>query len=206
MATNNAVNITGSGLVKYDGAGTFSPVTVNLNDALIGAASNGISGVAPGTSGNVLTSNGTAWTSAAASGVGILTVSGSLTNSQIKNLHATPITVISAPGAGKKVVIINCEAAMVYGGTNNFGATASQFIQLSPVSTNKTLATVLTNTSIVGTVTSYNSNKGADINGVSTDFDNLAVALYNPIATEISGNAANNNTVNYFITYQIVTI
>lgn len=43
MATNNAVNITSSGLVKYDGAGTFSAVTVTQNALLYGAASNGIS-------------------------------------------------------------------------------------------------------------------------------------------------------------------
>ena len=46
MVTNNAVNITSSGLVKYDGAGTFSAVTVTQHDVLIGASSNGITSLA----------------------------------------------------------------------------------------------------------------------------------------------------------------
>lgn len=46
MATNNAVNISSSGLVKYDGAGTFSGVTVTNHAVLLGAASNGITSLA----------------------------------------------------------------------------------------------------------------------------------------------------------------
>src|SRR5512135_501760 len=48
----------------------------------------------PGTSGNVMTSDGTNWTSAAASVLGLTSVSGGLTNTQIKNLHGTPVQVI----------------------------------------------------------------------------------------------------------------
>lgn len=46
MATNNAVNISASGIVKYDGAGTFSAVTVTQHNILIGGASNGITSLA----------------------------------------------------------------------------------------------------------------------------------------------------------------
>ena len=46
MATNNAVNIQAAGLVRYDGAGTFTGVTVTQHDLLIGAASNGITSLA----------------------------------------------------------------------------------------------------------------------------------------------------------------
>lgn len=42
MPTNNALNITASGIVKYDGAGTFTAVTVTNHAMLVGAASNGI--------------------------------------------------------------------------------------------------------------------------------------------------------------------
>jgi len=54
MATNNAVNIASSGLVKYDGAGTFSAVTTTLHSVLVGAASNGITNLTAGTNGQVL--------------------------------------------------------------------------------------------------------------------------------------------------------
>lgn len=46
MATGNAINANSAGLVKYDGAGTFSGVTVTQHDILIGAASNGITSLA----------------------------------------------------------------------------------------------------------------------------------------------------------------
>lgn len=46
MATSNAINANSSGLVKYDGAGTFSGVTVTQHDVLIGGASNGITSLA----------------------------------------------------------------------------------------------------------------------------------------------------------------
>ena len=42
MATNNAINANSSGLVRYDGAGTFTGVTVTQHAVLFGAASNGI--------------------------------------------------------------------------------------------------------------------------------------------------------------------
>ena len=53
MATNNAVNISAAGIVKYDGAGTFSAITVTQNAALVGGASNGITSV-PLTNGQFL--------------------------------------------------------------------------------------------------------------------------------------------------------
>ena len=46
MATGNAINANSAGLVRYDGAGTFSGVTVTQHDILIGAASNGITSLA----------------------------------------------------------------------------------------------------------------------------------------------------------------
>lgn len=42
MATNNAINLSASGICKYDGAGTFSAITVTNHAVLLGAASNGI--------------------------------------------------------------------------------------------------------------------------------------------------------------------
>ena len=47
MATNNAINLNGSGIAKYDGAGTFTAETTTQYNVLVGAASNGIASVAP---------------------------------------------------------------------------------------------------------------------------------------------------------------
>jgi len=53
MATNNAINLNGTGLAKYDGAGTFSAVTVTQFCPLLGAASNGITSIGPLTNGQL---------------------------------------------------------------------------------------------------------------------------------------------------------
>ena len=57
---SNALNISSAGLVKFDGTATFTGVTVTQYDVLIGGASNGISSVGPGTSGQILQSSGNA--------------------------------------------------------------------------------------------------------------------------------------------------
>jgi len=54
MATNNAVNITSSGIVKYNGTGAFSAVTLTQYSPLVGAASNGITSLGPMTNGQIL--------------------------------------------------------------------------------------------------------------------------------------------------------
>ncbi len=47
MATNNSINLTQAGLANYDGAGTFTGVTVNQHDLLVGGSGNSIISVAP---------------------------------------------------------------------------------------------------------------------------------------------------------------
>lgn len=46
MVTNNTINLSASGLANYDGAGTFTGVTVTQHDVLIGGASNNITSLA----------------------------------------------------------------------------------------------------------------------------------------------------------------
>ena len=46
MATGNAINANSTGLVKYDGAGTFSATTVTNHDILVGGTSNSITSLA----------------------------------------------------------------------------------------------------------------------------------------------------------------
>lgn len=66
MAINNSLNLKGTGVISADGAGAFTGTAITQHNVLVAGASNIISSVAPGTSGNVLTSDGTDWTSAAA--------------------------------------------------------------------------------------------------------------------------------------------
>src|ERR1700690_320823 len=54
----NALNVSSAGIIVFDGTATFSADTTTNHNVLLGAASNGITNVAPSTSGFVLTSNG----------------------------------------------------------------------------------------------------------------------------------------------------
>ena len=56
----NALDITQAGLVKFDGTATFTGVTTTQYDVLVGATANGISNIGPGTAGQVLQSGGNA--------------------------------------------------------------------------------------------------------------------------------------------------
>ena len=53
MATSNAINANSTGLIKYDGAGTFTSTTTTNHSVLVGAASNAITNIAL-TNGQVL--------------------------------------------------------------------------------------------------------------------------------------------------------
>ena len=278
----NSLDITQSGLVRFDGISNFTGVTVTNYDVLIGAASNGITSVGPGTlgqilqsggasgnpaystatypassggtgkvlydngtnfvesiptfpasasatsrkiivsdgtnwnastetyavpgtSGNILTSDGTNWTSSAQT---FLIKSISLNSAQIKALHGTPIEIIPTPGSGKGIVIINCASKFNYGGNNAFTAGAAQTVTLY-FNNNTTSSAVVPcdNTTIVGTTTKFSSitsvtsitDKSAGI------LDNVNLAAWNPVATEITGNAANDNSIDIIVAYWIVT-
>lgn len=161
---------------------------------------------APGSSGNVLTSDGTNWLSSAAGGGSVSSVTGTLTNAQIKALHATPITLISAPGAGKVIVILQSTSVMNYGGTNIFvdGGGAGVILSYSNT-TNTAAATFMPTGQLVASSSRMNVASGAVSSSLYSSNTNLAVLAYNSSVTEISGNAANNNTISYSILYTTMT-
>lgn len=82
MATGNAINANTAGIVKYDGAGTFSATTVTQNDVIIGGASNALTSLAL-TNGQLAIGNTgsapSAATLTAGTGVSISNGSGSIT-------------------------------------------------------------------------------------------------------------------------------
>lgn len=95
----NALDITAAGLVKFDGVNVFSGETTTNHNVLIGAASNGVTSVAPSaTTGVPLISQGAAvdpafgTVSVAGGGTGATTLTGILTGNGTSAITATAVT------------------------------------------------------------------------------------------------------------------
>ena len=71
-ATDGAVTVAGTLTVANGGTGATS---LTANNVILGNGTSAVQVVAPGTTGNVLTSDGTTWTSAAASATGVTSLS-----------------------------------------------------------------------------------------------------------------------------------
>src|SRR5712672_2737188 len=102
MATANSINANSTGIVKYDGAGTFSATTVTQHSVLIGGASNAITSLALTNGQLAIGSTGADPTAAAlTAGTGV-----SITNG------AGSITINAAGGALTWTVVTGATQAM----------------------------------------------------------------------------------------------
>lgn len=163
-----------------------------------------------GTSGNILTSDGTNWTSATnTAGAGLQAVTVNLTSAQIKAIHGTPITVVPAQGANTIIMVVSAVARSFYGGTNVFVAGAAQEIVLYYSTLEEITNSFIGNAMITAAADRY-AGYGIDPStSLSTqpltDYDNRPITLYNPVVTEITGNAANNNTMRVQVIYWVAS-
>lgn len=219
-ASNGDLTITNIAAGTWNGTaitetkGGTNQTSYTTGDILYASGANTLSKRAIGSTGDVLTVSGGVPTWAAPSGPdGVFRVNRTLTSTEIKSLVATPITLIAAPGAGKAVQIIGkIYARFDYGGTNVFVAGASQGISLVYESSPSTIVGagfVVSNTTLTGTTSSLaacdNTVPGAAASPTAiTTTDNKAIQIKNGTATEITGNAANNNTVTISFCYCIV--
>ena len=179
------------------------PSTVAAGDVLYGSALNTVSGLAAGANGYVLTMVGGLPTWQPGGGGTLQTLSWTLTNSQIKNLHNTPIQLLPAPGVGKAYVIDKAVSKLIYGGTNAFTAGGGGAVY-AYYGTTTFASGLMLNANVISTSTDYHYTN--DIQGDSSlGGENQALNLYNPSATEIAGNAANNNTMSGTFSYFIAT-
>ena len=124
--TGTAGNVTGTVVVANGGTGL---TTLTANNVIIGNGTSTVNFVAPGSNGNVLTSNGTTWTSAAPSGGGgggggleYVVKTANYTTSDLEGVLADTsggaftVTLPATPAAGAQVVVADSGNAW---GTNN---------------------------------------------------------------------------------------
>lgn len=131
---------------------------------------------------------------------------GTLTNSNIKNLRATPKELVAAPGAGKWVELISAWLFLDYGSNaltetadnmavkyvDGSGAAASQTIE----ATNFIDATADTFTNVLPKI---------DTIVASANLVNKALVLHNTGDSEYGGNAANDTTMKAYVCYRVHT-
>ncbi|MBP6892302.1 hypothetical protein KBB68_01845 [Candidatus Babeliales bacterium] len=137
------------------------------------------------------------------------TITKILTSAQIKQLHKTPIKLIEAQGQNTIINITSCVARMMYGGSNTFVAKGKQTLRLGYENTTGLvlITTVLSNNAIVASSNQIaRTISDAQTGGPVLNEINLPVVIYNPVATEISGNAANDNSIIVVLTYQILDV
>ena len=160
-----------------------------------------------GTAGQVLTSNGAAVAPTFQDSVHVAKVT--LTSAQIKALHGTPITVVAAQGANTVIWPIMAAYKFIYGGSNVFVAGASQAIWLSYGGTTHywyDSGGLISNGMLVGSTTKFGFQTFQNNSGNVGIYDNVALVVYNSVATEITGNAANDNSVIIEITYRVANL
>jgi hypothetical protein len=131
-----------------------------------------------------------------------------LTSQQVKSLYATPIVIIPAQGVGTFINVFNAVAKMTYGGTNVFVAAANQSISLyyNNEAGEPAIETIIINSNISASSNQIGFSSLQADNAGATAFENVPIVALNPQSTEISGNAANNNTITVVVNYQVLTI
>lgn len=137
------------------------------------------------------------------------TITKTLTSEQIKQLHKTPIKLIEAQGPNTIVNVVSCVVRMIYGGSNKFIAKGKQTLRLGYENATGLvlIGTVLSNDAIVASSNQIaRTTPDSQTGGPVLNEVNLPVVIYNPVATEISGNAANDNSVIVVLTYQILDV
>jgi len=202
-----------SSTISSVGPGTAGQVLQSGGNAANPAYSTATFPATAGTSGNVLVSEGTNWNSQVftppATGT-VITVQVTLTSAQVKALNATPITLVAAPGAGLFIKLVQASSKLNYGGSNVFIAGASQNIGLyygAGGTAGYSGSSLMTNATLTANTTQYNfaASPAPMATVAASSLENKALVIQNPVATEITGNAANNNTIVIAAQYCIIS-
>lgn len=139
----------------------------------------------------------------------VQTVQIPLSNAQVKALRASPQQLVAAPGAGKVLIPVQCIVYMKYGGTNAFTANSGKNLSVQPVGGNAILngagQAFLQATASGYSEMTFAPAAGTDLTNSKTFADNVALQIANTGASEIAGNAANDNSLLVVLSYRVDT-
>lgn len=109
-----------------------------------------------------------------------------LTPTQIKNLHATPILLIPAPGADKVTVLIATFAKLIFNTTRytNAGASSIEF-NIGPV-IDENGYVILPANFVTNDRTSERVDQALSLTMIDEPFENSPIMAYNPDAGEFA--------------------
>ncbi len=152
-------------------------------------------------------SDGIKWT-AIFGGVGVLSVRTELTNTQIINLRATPITIVPALGATKLVEFLSVTLRLNYGGTNGFTETSDNFVVRYTDESGVIVSDTIEMTGFIDQ-TADTITRGVPINDaivVPGGAANAALVLDNSGDGEIAGNAGVDNTITVWTLFRVIDV
>lgn len=153
--------------------------------------------IGTGTSGQVLKSNGTGVTPTFQNELILSTAVTTITSAQIKVLRATPLTLIAAQGANTIITVVNVSSKYVYAGTNAFTNGQNIILRYGNGLNAALSGNIITATSLNGTINTFGTQLGlvSQIDKAAGVLDNSLIQIANSGASEITGNAANDNTL-----------
>jgi hypothetical protein len=203
----------GTGITVTNGAGTITIASTGAGltfDGNTGSATEsggiinivGTGGLSTTASGNTVTING--------GGNVPISLQFTLTSTQIKNLATTPLQVIAAQGANKLIIIRNVDMSFVYGGHNAFTNVSNiDLYYVTNLTANFAGGAVGSTQLISGTNNAYQVNlvgNSSSLLTASNMVNQPIVVGVDSMNTNITGNAANDNSIVFVVNYEVVDV